>query len=127
MKKSPSLRAAPGLLLGLALALSGCASAGRDTGLVFPRTDGTIEIVSGSYTGTRAQWRAVNQAKRTCAEMQKTYVVLSNQVSYHGILTEDANRLARTIGKNITDMTGAPVPTTSTSEDYKASLIIRCV
>ncbi len=102
----------------------GCRTA--NTGLVFPREDGTFEIISRGYTETGAMSRAVRQAEKTCKERFGTYIVLDRSLTYHGILSPEANKIENSIGNSIGSLTHSRVPSASTSEDYKATLITRC-
>lgn len=112
------------LNLILVLILNGCATS--YTGLVFPREDGTYEIISRSYTEHGAYSRAVKQARRTCQEIGATYVVLDRSFTYHGILTQEANKMARALENSVEAVTAANMPSASSSDDYKATLVIRC-
>ena len=116
------------LFLALPLLVSGCAStpADYDTGLVFPKSNGTYEIVGEGYSESEAVSNALYQAKKVCKELAKRYIVLDRSLTYHGVLTREANKLERSLDETIGNLTDSYIPSTGSSEDYKSTLITKC-
>ncbi len=114
-------------LIAFVIFLSSCATTQYDTALVFPKENGSYEIVGRGYSESEALANAVYQAEKTCKELQKHYVMLDRSVTYHGVLTREANRVEHALGEAIGGLTNSYVPGTGSEEDYKATLITKCV
>ena len=105
------------------MAVAGCAST---TTLVYPKDKGQYEVVAYHTTESLALRSALKKAESACSKANKNLVVLDRSVTYHGILTREAKKVADDLSQAVFMATGKSVPSGSTAEDYKATLIIEC-
>ena len=111
------------LLLALAAGLSGCSGVNA---MVIPNPDNTMEIVAYRSESYKALSATLRKAKEVCKEEEKKYIVLSRDIKYQGLIDETANKVAKTTSGAIYRTSGINIPTPARSDDYKATILVRC-
>ena len=76
--------------------------------------------------GIRAEQTALQAARSTCADRGGRLTVLSSDIRYKGLVSEDANRTIDKARDLLLVTTGTAAPGLGTAEDYTANLRFVC-
>ncbi len=109
------------VLLSFMMTLTGCA-----TTLVYPKDKGQFEVVAYRSQESAALKAALKKAESICSKRDQKLVVLDRSVTYHGVLTREGKKIADQLSNAVFMASGANVPSGSTPEDYKATLLVEC-
>lgn len=93
---------------------------------VIPKEKGSYEILSYSSTEEGALKKGLKKAEETCKALNQKWVVLDKSITYHGVLTQQANKLAEKAQEALVVTTGQYVPSPNTDEDYHGHITFRC-
>lgn len=110
------------LILPLIFMAAGCAPGVH----VIPKEKGIYEILAYRGNENDALEVALWKANKTCKKSKQALVVLDKSVTYHGVLTQEANKLAKNLQNSLSQIAQQPIPGPSTNEDYHAHLTFRC-
>lgn len=105
------------------LFLTGCAT----NTTIFPSEGGVYQAISTSSSGNDALKESIKEAKKTCEKQGKSFVVVSQQSSYHGV-DRDLKKVANLASDAAFFSSGVFVPTgaLSANDDYKVTTIFKC-
>ena len=102
--------------------LTACQS--TPTAPVMQRADSTFETTGLGNTKVQAQKNALESAKHTCGMRQP--IVLTNNVTYNGVLDERTGRMIDQVGTVVGAVLGAKSPDLSRDDDYEYTITFRC-
>lgn len=105
-----------------ALTLTACQSVPSTP--IIQRTDMTYETSAFGKSKQIAQQKALDSAKKQCLTRQP--IILKDELRYHGVLTERANKLLDTTAAVVGSVLGTNTPSLSRHDDYEYSIKFRC-
>lgn len=112
-----------GLLIGL-LTLSGCAS--NPPANVFMRGENQYETIGQGQTRAQARDRALQTAGRTCQRRGGQVMVISDEIRYNGVLSEQASRVVTDVSKVVGSLARIRPPSLARDDDYEMVLKFSC-
>lgn len=107
---------------GVAVSLSACQSIA--TSPVLKRADHVFETTSTGKTKTLAQKQALYTAQKQCG--LKTAVILSDNITYNGVLDEKTGRLIDQGVAIVGGVLGTKAPSLARDDDYEYHIRFRC-
>ncbi|WP_078306912.1 hypothetical protein [Moraxella lincolnii] len=117
--KSPHIKLALLLTVGM---MAGCQT--TPTTPVMQRANQVYETTGFGSSKVKAQRMALANAKSTCGI--KSPIILTDKITYNGVLDERTDRVIQKAGQIATSVLGLGKASLASDEDYEFAITFRC-
>lgn len=117
--KSPHIKLALLLTVGM---MAGCQT--TPTTPVMQRVNQVYETTGFGSSKVKAQRMALANAKSTCGI--KSPIILTDKITYNGVLDERTDRVIQKAGQIATSVLGLGKASLASDEDYEFAITFRC-